>query len=58
MDKHRGDYRADPAQVMLSVASLGISWEPGSAVALLLCSILLSIYQPAVEATDQVWRGL
>lgn len=32
--------------------------EPGPVAALLLCSALLPIYRPAVEATDQVRREL
>lgn len=54
----QGRYRADPAQAMPPAARRVTSREPGPVAALLLCSALLPIYQPAVEATDQVRREL
>lgn len=54
----QGRYRADPAQAMPPAARRVTSREPGPVAALLLCSALLPIYRPAVEATDQVRREL
>lgn len=54
----QGSYRADPARAMPPAARRVTSREPGPVAALLLCSALLPIYRPAVEATDQVRREL